>query len=286
MSLNLYKKTSYQISKLITKRYSTSFSLATSLLGKEKGEAIYAVYGFVRLADEIVDTFHDFDKEFLLNKLNDDLNYALTNGISTNPILNAFQDTVNKFNISNDHISSFMKSMWFDLKKKKYMNTYQIDEYVYGSAETVGLMCLKIFSNGEEELYQKLEKPARSLGSAFQKVNFLRDLKYDIQKLNRTYFPELSNSEFNEGIKDKIIKSIEKDFQDAWIGIKHLPGKSKLAVLIAYKYYFFLMNKLKKAPAEEIISTRIRISNIRKLLIMTKYYFAYKLNIIQIWKKY
>ncbi len=275
MNVEFFIKNSYSISKLITRRYSTSFSLATSLLEEEKKQAIYAVYGFVRLADEIVDSFHDFDKPFLLNKLEEDMQYALENGISTNPILVSFADTVKKYNISQKHIRAFMISMEYDLTKTTYATDNDLKKYIYGSANVVGLMCLRIFCDGEQALYQKLEAPAEKLGSAFQKVNFLRDLKDDIQGLGRTYFPEISEQQLNESNKKIIEASIRKDFEEAYKGIKQLPGRSKLAVALAYYYYNGLFKKIVKTPANEVLNKRIRISNFRKYLIIIKVYFMY-----------
>ncbi len=280
MSISLFISNSYSISKLITRRYSTSFSLATSLLEKDKRQAIYAVYSFVRLADEIVDSFHGFDKEFLLNKLNEDLQYALENGISTNVILMAFADTVKKYDINKAHIQSFMNSMEFDLTKTTYTSTKDLKQYIYGSADVVGLISLRIFCDGQTDLYEKLKAPAQSLGSAFQKVNFLRDLKNDTQELGRSYFPEITESEFNENSKKIIEKSIEEDFQQALIGIKQLPGRSKLAVALAYYYYKSLFQKIVKTPASKILQKRIRISNFKKYLIILKVYFIYKTKLI------
>ncbi|PVX49214.1 phytoene/squalene synthetase [Balneicella halophila] len=280
MNVDFYIENSYHISKLITKKYSTSFSLATSLLEKEKKRAIYAVYGFVRLADEIVDSLDGFDKAFLLNKLNDDLNYALENDISTNTVLVAFADTVKKYKINHALIKSFMDSMEYDLSKTTYDSHADLDKYIYGSANVVGLMCLKIFCNGESCLYESLELPAQRLGSAFQKVNFLRDIKEDIQSLGRTYFPEITEGELNEENIKHIELSIKKDFDEAWVGIKQLPGRSKLAVALAYYYYNGLFKKILRTPPEKIMSKRIRISNIRKYLIILKTAFMYKAKLI------
>ncbi len=280
MSFKFFIDNSYAVSALITHKYSTSFSLATSLLEKEKKQAIYALYGFVRLADEIVDSFHDFDKSFLLRKLNEDLQYALDNDISTNPILLAFANTVKKYNIDPKHIQAFMNSMEYDLTKTSYVNTDDLNKYIYGSADVVGLMCLKIFCNGEYTLYKKLELPAQKLGSAFQKVNFLRDLKDDIQALGRTYFPEISENELNEQNKKIIEDSIRKNFKEARKGITDLPGKSKLAVTLAYYYYKNLFEKIVKTPASKVLQKRIRISNFKKYLIILKVYFMYKTKLI------
>lgn len=280
MSVAFFIDNSYKVSKLITKEYSTSFSLASSFLEKEKRRAIYAVYGFVRLADEIVDSFHEFDKVFLLQKLNEDLQYALENNISTNPILVSFADTVKKYNISLEHIQSFMDSMKSDLTKSMFTNSNELDQYIYGSADVVGLMCLKVFCNGQTALYDTLEAPAQKLGSAFQKVNFIRDLKEDMQDLGRTYFPEISDKPFDLESKKLIEESIEKDFKEAWIGVKQLPGRSKLAVALAYYYYKTLFEKIKRTSPEKMISKRIRISNFKKKMILIKVMILYKTNLI------
>ncbi|MBN1184142.1 MAG: phytoene/squalene synthase family protein [Bacteroidales bacterium] len=280
MNANFYIENSYDISRLITKKYSTSFSLATSLLEKEKKRAIYAVYGFVRLADEIVDSLHGFDKSFLLKKLDDDLHYALENGMSTNIVLVAFADTVKRYNINKEHIKAFMVSMEYDLSKSTYSNATELDQYIYGSADVVGLMCLKVFCNGQSDLYKKLEAPAQKLGSAFQKVNFLRDLKDDIRELGRNYFPEISGNQLNEQNKKLIEASIKKDFDEAWLGIKQLPGRSKLAVALAYFYYIGLLKKIMRTPSQKVMEKRIRISNYSKYLIIVKTTFLYKTKLI------
>lgn len=278
--MQLYNRASLEISQIITKSYSTSFSFATSLLDKNMQDAIYSIYGFVRLADEIVDTFHDFDKEYLLKKYEDDFYNAIKQGISLNPVLQSFQITVKKYNISDKHIQAFLTSMRHDLNKKDYKNKAEVDEYIYGSADVVGLMCLKVFCNGNEKLYKELEAPAMKLGSAFQKVNFLRDLKNDVENLDRSYFPEIDKEGFNEDVKMSVIKDIENDFKASFIGIKRLPAKSKLAVLIAYYNYKNLLRKIKNTPAEKIIETRIRISNAKKMLLFLKATIIYKLKLI------
>jgi phytoene/squalene synthetase len=246
-------------------------------LEKEKRLAIYAIYGFVRLADEIVDSFHGYDRAFLLERLNEDLQYALKNNVSINTVLVAFADTVKKYRIKKEHIHAFMNSMKYDLTKAQYTDLEDLGKYIYGSADVVGLMCLKVFSNGEETLYKKLEIPARKLGSAFQKVNFLRDLRYDIQELGRYYFPEISNSEFSERSKKLIEESIQKDFDEAWTGVIHLPGRSKLAVALAYFYYLYLFKKIRRTSMREVLSKRIRIPNLRKYLIILKVIVMYKI---------
>lgn len=280
MSTVFFIENSYRVSELITKQYSTSFSMATALLEKEKRKAIYALYGFVRLADEIVDSFHEFDKLYLFQKLENDLQYAFENNISTNPILLAFVHTVKKYNINREHIQAFMESMKCDLTKKEYLNTQELNTYIYGSADVIGLMCLKVFCNGEDNFYNKLEIPAQKLGSAFQKVNFLRDLKDDTQKLGRNYFPEISNKLLDMNSKKLIEASIKKDFDEAWIGITQLPGRSKLAVAIAYFYYLELFDKLKRTSPNEILSTRQRISDAKKYLILMKVGIMYKTKLI------
>ncbi len=280
MDFEFFVENSYTVSKLITQKYSTSFSLATSLLEKEKRKAIYAIYGFVRLADEIVDSFHGYDKDYLLEKLNKDLEYALENNISTNTVLVAFADTVKRYSINKEHIDAFMKSMKYDLIKTDYNNSKELENYIYGSAAVVGLMCLKVFCNGEQTHYENLELPARNLGSAFQKVNFLRDLNTDINELGRTYFPELTYHQFDKDSKTLIEESIEKEFNEAWTGIKQLPGRSKLAVALAYFYYKSLLNKIKRTPPDKVITERIRISNVNKYFIFLRVFAMYKLKLI------
>ncbi|HNQ59461.1 MAG TPA: phytoene/squalene synthase family protein [Bacteroidales bacterium] len=275
MNKEFYLQTCYKISELITKRYSTSFSLAVSFLEKEQRSAIYAIYGFVRLADEIVDSFHPHDKIFLLNKLTEDLYYSLGHNISTNTVLMAFADTVNKYKIPHSHINAFLESMKRDLNITQYHKQEDLSQYIYGSADVVGLMCLRVFCHNEPSLYQKLELPAQKLGSAFQKVNFLRDIKSDTQNLGRYYFPEMSTMSLNQQSKKIIEHSIEQDFKVAFPGIRQLPGRSKLAVAIAYYYYNSLFIKIIHSSPEKILSQRIRISNIKKYLIMVKVCILY-----------
>lgn len=280
MGIDFFIDNCYSVSELITRKYSTSFSMATSLLEKEKKRAIYAVYAFVRLADEIVDSFHGHDKSFLLKSLHSDLHYALENGISTNTIVAAFAHTVKKYSISKEHIQSFMESMEYDITKTDYTNQTELKNYIYGSADVVGLMCLKVFCNGEAHLYNKLEVPAQKLGSAFQKVNFLRDLKDDIHGLGRNYFPEIADLQFDDQSKRQIEESIKKDFDEAWVGVKQLPGKSKLAVALAYYYYSELLKKIMSTQSTKILEERVRISNFRKYLIIVKVFFLYKAKLI------
>ena len=271
---------SFELSAIITKKYSTSFSSAVALLEKEKREAIYGIYAFVRFADEIVDTFHQSDKEYLLNKFEEDLNYALSEQISMNTVLYAFALTVKKYRIPDHLIRSFLDSMKLDLYKSEYLSEHEIKAYIYGSADVVGLMCLCVFLDGNKSIYDKLKMNAMALGAAFQKVNFLRDLKNDIHELNRTYFPNVNKNNFDEKAKQSIIENIENDFTTALIGIKQLPGRSKLAVLIAYFYYSSLLKKLKNTPANKILETRIRINNFIKSILFLKSYFYFLLKLI------
>ncbi len=278
--MELFDKTTFEISRLITNRYSTSFSFATSLMDREHREAIYAVYGFVRLADEIVDTFHQFNKELLLDRLEEDLSLALEQKISTNPILHAFQYTVNKYGIPRSYIDAFLASMRADLNKTEYRSKTETDQYIYGSADVVGLMCLKIFTDNDEALFRELEAPAMRLGSAFQKVNFLRDLRNDAEELGRVYFHNVNYNNFNEEEKRRIVKEIEADFDEAWKGISKLPEDSKIAVSVAYYYYRNLLEKLKRTPAKEIKNKRIRTSNLSKMMIIAKTVTLGKLKLI------
>jgi phytoene synthase len=267
-------------SKIVTKTYSTSFSLATKMLSKSIRQHIYNIYGFVRFADEIVDSFHEYDKIVLFKDFSSDLEKSLNNKIHLNPILNSFQATYHKFNIDKDLVDSFMSSMEKDLHKKKYMTNQEYEEYIYGSADVVGLMCLKVFVNGDSEKYEELKSFAMSLGSAFQKVNFLRDLKDDFEILNRTYFPNTDLNKLNEESKIKIINEIEADFKEGLNGIKKLPVEAKFGVFMAYRYYSQLLKKLKKTPALDIKNTRIRVPNYKKFELLTRSYVKYQLNLL------
>ena len=277
---NIFDEVSYSCSENVTKTYSTSFSLATRLLSENIRKDIYNIYGFVRFADEIVDSFHDYNKTELFNDFSDDLEKALTNKIHLNPILNSFQHTFHKYNIDKDLVDSFMKSMRMDLTKKKYSTVKEYKEYIYGSADVVGLMCLKVFVQGDSKLYNKLKNNAMKLGSAFQKVNFLRDLKADKEDLNRTYFPNTKFEKLNESEKNEIINEIENDFKDGLEGIKQLPLDAKFGVFMAYRYYNQLLKKLKKTPATEIINRRIRVPNLKKIELLTRSYVKYQLNLL------
>ena len=277
---NIFDEVSYNCSEYVTKTYSTSFSLATRLLSENIRKDIYNIYGFVRFADEIVDSFHDYNKTELFNDFSDDLEKALANKIHLNPILNSFQHTFHKYKIDKDLVDSFMKSMRMDLTKKKYSTVKEYKEYIYGSADVVGLMCLKVFVQGDSKLYNKLKNNAMKLGSAFQKVNFLRDLKADKEDLNRTYFPNTKFEELNESEKNEIINEIENDFKDGLEGIKQLPLDAKFGVFMAYRYYNQLLKKLKKTPATEIINRRIRVPNLKKIELLTRSYVKYQLNLL------
>lgn len=277
---DLFDKISFDCSRNVTKSYSTSFSSAVKMLAPNIRQDIYNIYGFVRFADEIVDSFHDYNKEELFAGFEKDLEMALQNKISLNPILNAFQYTVTKYEIPDELIAAFMKSMKLDLTKTEYKTESEYKEYIYGSADVVGLMCLKVFVNGDDSKYESLKDSAMRLGSAFQKVNFLRDLKADYEDLNRTYFPNTDLSKLDEASKLKIIEEIEADFKAGYEGLIHLPIEAKFGVYTAYIYYKKLLSKLKSTPSAEIKNTRIRVSNYQKYGLFAKCYFTYKLNII------
>jgi len=276
----IFDEVSYSCSEKVTKTYSTSFSLATRLLSQNIRRDIYNIYGFVRFADEIVDSFHDYDKKELFKDFSIDLDKALKNKIHLNPILNSFQHTFHKYDIDISLVNAFMKSMKMDLSKKKYSTVKEFKEYIYGSADVVGLMCLKVFVQGNQKLYLSLKENAMSLGSAFQKVNFLRDLKADKEDLNRSYFPNTSFKNLDEKDKDFIISDIENDFSKGLEGIKNLPIEAKFGVFMAYRYYNQLLKKLKKTPATEIINRRIRVPNLKKLELLTRSYVKYQLNLL------
>jgi phytoene/squalene synthetase len=276
----IFDEVSYSCSEKVTKTYSTSFSLATRLLSENIRRDIYNIYGFVRFADEIVDSFHDYDKKELFKDFSIDLDKALKNKIHLNPILNSFQHTFHKYDIDISLVDAFMKSMKMDLSKKKYTTVKEFKEYIYGSADVVGLMCLKVFVQGNQKLFLSLKENAMSLGSAFQKVNFLRDLKADKEDLNRSYFPNTSFENLDEKDKDFIISDIENDFSKGLEGIKNLPIEAKFGVFMAYRYYNQLLKKLKKTPATEIINRRIRVPNLKKLELLTRSYVKYQLNLL------
>ena len=275
----LFDELAYKVSKAVTEKYSTSFSLGILALKPSVRSAIYAVYGYVRLADEIVDSFHDYDKAELLKRFKTETWNALDEGISLNPILQSFQDTVNNFAIDRGLIEQFLHSMEMDLQQIDY-NSDLYNEYILGSAEVVGLMCLQIFAEGKKEAFEHLKPYAMKLGSAFQKVNFLRDLKDDYYVLGRTYFPNIDMKIFTNKIKDQIVNEIETEFKEAFIGIKKLPASSKFGVYLAYKYYLSLFKKIKNMPAEKIMNQRIRIPNTQKLSLAMSSYVQYKMAVV------
>lgn len=273
----LFNTTALKCSKLVTKNYSTSFSLGIKVLAKEYRMPVYAIYGFVRYADEIVDTFHNHDKKALLERFTQDTYLAIDEKISFNPILHSFQLMVNKYHIEKPLIAAFLKSMEMDLDKQTYDDAgYQ--EYIYGSAEVVGLMCLRVFCEGNEEEYQKLKPAACRLGAAFQKVNFLRDIKSDFTERKRVYFPEVDFDSFSSNQKDEIEKSIHDDFVAAYEGIKLLPEGARLGVYLAYTYYKKLLEKIQSVPSSQIQDKRIRITDNHKLALLVKTYVKHTFN--------
>jgi phytoene/squalene synthetase len=277
---SIFDTLSFECSKRVTQTYSTSFSSAVKMLAPSIRQDIYNIYGFVRFADEIVDSFHDYPKATLFALFETDLANALSYKISLNPILNAFQHTVHKYNIPQELIAAFMKSMKLDLSKSVYETEQEYQEYIYGSADVVGLMCLKVFVKGDLEMYDQLKESAMRLGSAFQKVNFLRDLKDDHEVLSRTYFPNTDLNRLDEHSKAKIIQEIEADFAAGYEGIVLLPFEAKFGVYTAFIYYKKLLHKLSKTPSAEIKNTRIRVSDYQKIGLFARCYFTYKLNII------
>ena len=267
--ISLFHKVSQLCSRITTEEYSTSFAYAIRLLHKDLRKPIYNIYGFVRFADEIVDTFHEYDKESLLKQFRIETNEAIERKISLNPILHSFQLTVNQYKISSDLVDAFFNSMEMDLHKQQYdINCYK--NYIYGSAEVVGLMCLCVFCDGEKPQYEKLEPYARSLGAAFQKVNFLRDIKADFNQLNRTYFPGVDFSNFSHCSKVQIEEDIARDFTHAYEGILQLPWKARFGVYVAYKYYLSLFRKIRRTQASRILESRIRLPNYRKAMILVR----------------
>jgi phytoene synthase len=271
----LFDELSFKISKQTTKQYSTSFSLGIMALSSKIRNPIYAIYGYVRLADEIVDSFHGFDKSKLLSRFRDETFLAMEEKISLNPILQSFQETVSQYQIDHQLIRQFLASMEMDLHKIDY-NSDLYKEYIVGSAEVVGLMCLQIFVDGDKEEYEKLKPYAMVLGSAFQKVNFLRDMKDDYEVLGRTYFPNVDIAAFDNRVKAEIEKEITEEFRQALEGIKKLPASSRFGVYLAFRYYLSLFKKIKKTSAAEIINQRIRISNSKKISLMMGCYVEYK----------
>jgi phytoene/squalene synthetase len=277
----LFDIVSRECSKNVTNAYSTSFSLATKMLAPSIRQDIYNIYGFVRFADEIVDSFHDFDKKVLFERFETSLEQSLTDKISLNPILNSFQETVHKYEIDQALIDSFMKSMKLDLTKSDYLTEEEYKEYIYGSADVVGLMCLKVFVKGDVAKFNYLKESAMSLGSAFQKVNFLRDLKEDFEGLSRTYFPNTNLEALDETSKNVIIADIEEDFNKGYQGILDLPPEAKFGVFMAYRYYRRLLKKLQNTPAIEIKNARIRVPDYEKVGLLTRSYVKYQLKLVR-----
>lgn len=279
MSLQLFHEVSQHCSKLTTGAYSTSFASAIRLLHVDLQEPVYNIYGLVRFADEIVDTFHDFDKKYLLGQFKEETFQAIRTGISLNPILNSFQLTVNKYQIDHALIHAFFNSMEMDLNCQQY-DEQGYNEYIYGSAEVVGLMCLHVFCDGNRAQFKKLEPAARALGAAFQKVNFLRDVNADYNSLSRTYFPGVDFKHFTPEMKQQIELDINTDFNNAYEGILSLPWKAKFGVYVAYKYYLSLFKKIKRVQACRILQERIRIPNYKKMMIVMRAGLKNQLNLI------
>ncbi|MBD2701096.1 phytoene/squalene synthase family protein [Spirosoma sp. BT702] len=275
----LFNTTALECSKLVTERYSTSFTLGIKTLDRKFHLPIYAIYGFVRYADEIVDTFHEFDKKTLLERFRHDTYQAIEEGISLNPILQSFQLIVKEYKIEHELIESFLKSMEMDLYQQEY-DADSYDEYIYGSAEVVGLMCLRVFCEGDKDQFDRLCEPARKLGSAFQKVNFLRDLKSDFVDRGRTYFPGVDFKDFCSATKQHIEADIQQDFDEAYIGIMNLPRGARMGVYLAYMYYQTLFNKIKRLSASRIQNERIRVPNPQKIALLAQTYLKYRLNVI------
>ena len=274
---NLYDEVSFKISKSVTQKYSTSFSMGIKALHPQLREAIYGIYGFVRLADEIVDSFHDYNQKLLLDQFKRDTDFPLQHKISLNPIIHSFQEVVFKYGIEKQLIDQFLHSMEMDLQKLEY-NSDLYKEYILGSAEVVGLMCLHVFVEGNLQQYNRLKPYAMKLGSAFQKINFLRDLKDDFYILGRTYFPGVDLTQFDDTIKKEIENDIQAEFEEALIGIKLLPISSRFGVYLAYKYYFSLFKKIKKSSATRVLNERVRIPDSYKLLLMSRCYLDYKIS--------
>ena len=277
----LFDNISFDCSKTLTKAFSTSFSFSSRLLAPQQRQAIYAIYGFVRVADEIVDTYHDYPQEKLLDRFERNLNEALETRISTNPILNSFQDTVYKYKLEREMIDAFLRSMRQDLQKKEYKTREEYQEYIFGSADVVGLMCLKVFVDGDDHCYDVLKDSAMKLGSAFQKVNFLRDLKNDMEILERSYFPHIDFKNLTREVKNEIVEEIVADFDEAFTGIRRLPDSSRLAVYVAYVYYKKLLQIIRRKRPEQILQTRIRVSNAVKMWLLFKSYLRFKAGLLK-----
>lgn len=277
--VKLYDEVCRACSVLTTKSYSTSFSMGIRFLGQALRQPIYSIYGFVRFADEIVDTFHHADKALLFERFKQDTEHALNDGISLNPILHAFQEVYHAYNLDKEHVDLFLRSMEWDLHKSDYDRT-GFEEYIVGSAEVVGLMCLKVFVDGDQAEYERLKPYAERLGAAFQKINFLRDMKADFAEMGRTYFPNLDMSTFNEETKIRIEEEINADFEEAYKGIVQLPQTSRLGVYVAYIYYQRLFQKIRSLPSERIMEERIRIPNARKASLAVSSYLRHSFNLL------
>ena len=278
-ALKLYGRVCAECSVLTTKAYSTSFSLGSRFLGEQLRQPIYSIYGYVRFADEIVDTFHHKDKSTLFERFKVDTNLALEEGISLNPILHAFQQVFHRYSLDKNHVDLFLQSMEWDLKRADY-DRVGFEQYIVGSAEVVGLMCLKVFVNGDQSEYERLRPFAERLGAAFQKINFLRDIKADFQEMGRSYFPNLDMTSFDEQTKSIIEDEIEADFKEAYKGIIELPRSSRLGVYIAYIYYLRLFQKIRSLPSDRIMEERIRIPNSRKATLFVGSYLRHSLNML------
>jgi phytoene synthase len=276
---SLFDKVSIKCSRITTRAYSTSFSLGIRCLEKELRDPIHAIYGFVRFADEIVDSFHDYNKAQLFERFKAETYTAIDEGISLNPILNSFQAAVHAYNIEAELIETFLKSMEMDLTKKQY-DYAGFKEYILGSAEVVGLMCLRVFCKGNTEMYNHLKPYAMSLGSAFQKINFLRDMNADYVGMGRTYFPDVEMDAFNDNIKQQIEKSIEHDFEEGYKGIRQLPRSARFGVYIAYVYYLALFRKIRNMPSENVMKDRISIRKRHKATLLAYSYVKHQLNLI------
>ncbi|RZK23653.1 MAG: phytoene/squalene synthase family protein [Hymenobacter sp.] len=275
----LFTDTSLACAQLITRRYSTSFSLGIRTLDKKLHRAIYAIYGFVRWADEIVDTFHSYDKAALLAEFERDTYAAIAAGFSLNPVLHAFQWAVNEYDIDHEFIDAFLRSMEMDLEDRNYRQDLY-EQYIYGSAEVVGLMCLRVFCHRQPAQFEQLQGAARRLGAAFQKVNFLRDIRSDYEDRGRVYFPGLCYEEFDNEAKKAIEADIRADFEAAYVGIQQLPRSARLGVHLAYVYYLKLFYKLRQAPAAQVLAERVRLPDNTKLLLLLGSWLRYRLRVV------
>lgn len=276
----LFDTVSEKCSRMTTRSYSTSFSLGIFFLNRQLHKPIYAIYGFVRLADEIVDSFHQFDQRTLLDDFRNETYRAIESKISLNPILNSFQEAVNRYQIDHDLIETFLTSMATDLEQETHDRS-SFEDYILGSAEVVGLMCLRVFCNGDDALYRSLKSPAMRLGAAFQKVNFLRDLHIDYHELQRTYFPNLNIRHFSRDEKHAIEREIHEDFRAAFEGIKRLPREARFGVYVAYVYYRALLDRIEKTPSDVLLRQRLRVPNFQKFALLIQSYFRYNMEMVR-----